>query len=152
MINETAEVKSPSSVEHDLVAAPLFASIAHTILWGIVGVPFCEAASGELLSFNSESTTLKDIVVYCGNAFEPVTAALIVGKLIQVLEDIHTKGVIHGNLKLDNICYNRSARQLELRDFSAAKFHKDVVCDSFKGETNQLEFGEGYLCVSLLLC
>jgi serine/threonine protein kinase len=53
----------------------------------------------------------------CARAVPLPAILAIVKQLIRIVSDIHAKGVIHGDIKLENIIYNESDGEIHLIDF-----------------------------------
>ena len=47
--------------------------------------------------------------------------------MIEAVKEIHDKGVIHADIKPDNIIYNKDSKELQLIDFSASLFKVEDV-------------------------
>ena len=67
--------------------------------------------------------SLEKLHFYCGNKFSEYTIIKIAIKLIDILKNIHKKGILHRDLKPSNICYglfskNQFIKSLYLIDFN----------------------------------
>ena len=77
---------------------------------------------------------------------------LIINKLCECLKDIHSRNIIHCDIKPQNIIYNHKTKELLIIDFGASikvnKNDKYVIIEENMGTegymSDELSFGEAY--------
>eukprot|EP01117_Protostelium_nocturnum_P016714 TRINITY_DN6680_c3_g1_i2.p1 TRINITY_DN6680_c3_g1~~TRINITY_DN6680_c3_g1_i2.p1 ORF type:complete len:283 (+),score=73.20 TRINITY_DN6680_c3_g1_i2:213-1061(+) len=79
----------------------------------------------------------------------------ILKDLVQILEQTHSKGIAHKDIKLENIMWNRSTKKLNLLDFGLCfQFDKTDTCNDFGGSAEYCppEILFGFSNFSATLC
>ena len=75
----------------------------------------------EYITYNTEGN------IYQRYTLDREEKLSIIIQLIEAVKEIHDKGVIHADIKPDNIIYNKDNKELQLIDFSASLFKVEDV-------------------------
>ena len=99
--------------------------------------------------------SLEKLHFYCGNKFSEYTIIKIAIKLIDILKNIHKKGILHRDSKPSNICYglfskNQFIKSLYLIDFNLGSTFRYNNNKKYIPEHIEKFFGLYYLPILLL--
>uniref|UniRef100_A0A7S4VBG5 Casein kinase I n=1 Tax=Alexandrium monilatum TaxID=311494 RepID=A0A7S4VBG5_9DINO len=109
----------------------LYEAKIYRILAGGVGVPavLWYGISGEysMMVMDLLGPSLEDLLCHCERRFSLKTALMLADQMINRLEYVHAKGIIHRDIKPDNflIGLGRKAGQVHIIDFGLAKKYRD---------------------------
>uniref|UniRef100_A0A7S4USZ4 non-specific serine/threonine protein kinase n=1 Tax=Paramoeba aestuarina TaxID=180227 RepID=A0A7S4USZ4_9EUKA len=96
-----------------------------------VGIPQVETYGHQknynLMTMDLLGPNLEDLLTYCNRSFSLKTILMIADQMLRRLEYIHIKGIIHRDMKPDNMLVGtkRSSGIIYLIDFGLAKYYCD---------------------------
>jgi len=97
-----------------------------------IGIPqvdfFGHQGNQNLMAMDLLGPNLEDLLTYCNRSFSLKTVLMIADQMIRRLEYVHTKGIIHRDMKPDNMLVGvkKTSGIIYLIDFGLAKYY----CDS----------------------
>ena len=116
--------KNPSLLEAEF---EVYQSLA-----GGVGIPrvydYLFECEYNVMVFDLLGPSLKDLFNFCGRRFSLKTVLMLVDQLLHRLEHIHSKNIIHRDVKPDNFLMGtgRCGNQVYVTDMGLATEHRDV--------------------------
>lgn len=109
----------------------LYEAKIYRILAGGVGVPavhwYGMAGEYSMMVMDLLGPSLEDLLCHCDRRFSLKTALMLADQMINRLEYVHAKGIIHRDIKPDNflVGLGRKAGQVYIIDFGLAKKYRD---------------------------
>jgi len=102
-------------------------------LRGATGVPrvmwFGRDGGNHVLVMELVGRTVESLYLYCQQRFSLKTVLLLADQLIARMEAMHRKGILHGDVKPDNMAMGRGpkANEVYLLDFGLARYYRDAM-------------------------
>merc|ERR1719330_1667790 len=109
----------------------MYESMLYKILAGAVGVPdvhwYGVEGNYNVMVIDLLGPSLEDLFNFCRRKFSVKTVLMLADQMLNCVEYVHTKNLIHRDIKPDNflIGLGRKANQVHIIDFGLAKKYRD---------------------------